>query len=50
MPKTAGGRADFLKEDKDMNDPAVLRKMVRDLEIENKQLKEENKGNDYGRT
>ncbi len=33
-----------------MNDPAVLRKMVRDLEIENKKLKEDSKsgGGIYG--
>jgi len=31
----------FLNDNKNMNDPAVLRKMIAELELENKKLKQQ---------
>jgi hypothetical protein len=38
----SGGGVSFLDNSKNMNDPAVLRKIIAELEIENKRLKQEN--------
>ena len=41
--QSSGGPA-FLQQDKSMNDPAVLRKRIAELELENKQLKDKGGG------
>jgi hypothetical protein len=40
LGQSLGQSAAFLHSDMNMNDPAVLRKLIAELEMENKRLKE----------